>query len=171
MRIKELNIGDKFYCLVQVEKGVYAVVERVAAGFEVNAYGEIIKYVSNGMIFAGDANYCEASFDKCVELVKKNTPGELAICSACGRVFAEGAGGEVKKIGRISICKECLANVLASEQSQEAKEEAKEKTEVEGKKKSKSDKKSSKVSNSTPLNGASEASVEGALGDSGLSGI
>ena len=168
MRIKELNIGDKFYCLVQVEKGVYAVVERVAAGFEVNAYGEIIKYVSNGMIFAEDANYCEASFDKCVELVKKNNPGEFAVCSACGRVFAE---GEVKKIGRISICKECLANVLASEQSQEAKEEAKEKTEVEGKKKSKSDKKSSKVSNSTPLNGASEASVEGALGDSGLSGI
>lgn len=166
MRIKELNIGDKFYCLVQVEKGVYAVVERVAAGFEVNAYGEIIKYVSNGMIFAEDANYCEASFDKCVELVKKNNPGELAVCSACGRVFAEGAEGEVKKIGRISICKECLASTV-----DQPKEETEGKTEVEGKKRSKGDKKSSKVSNSTPLDGASEASVEGALGDSGLSGI
>lgn len=165
MQIKELNIGDKFYCLVQIEKGVYAIVERVAAGFEVNAYGEIIKYVSNGMIFAEDANYCESSFDKCAELVKKNNPGEWAICSACGKVVAK---DEVKNIGRISICKGCLASAV--DQPEEAKEEAKE-AEVEDKKKSKSGKKNSKVSNSTPLDGASEASVEEALGDSGLSGV
>lgn len=103
MNIKDLGLGDKFYCLTQ-SKNEYKIAEHTVAELGIDIYGDHVKFINNNQIESMPAKYCEIDFDKCAIEVEKVNQG-YSVCSACGCVFES---DKVKKLGRIKLCDKCI---------------------------------------------------------------
>jgi hypothetical protein len=103
MNIKDLGLGDSFYCLTQ-EGNEYKVAEHRVAELGVDLYGEHVKFISNGQVESMQAKYCEKDFDKCAAEVEKVNQG-YSVCSACGSVVES---DKAKTIGKIKLCDKCI---------------------------------------------------------------
>lgn len=103
MNIKDLGLGDSFYCLTQ-EGNEYKVAEHRVAELGIDLYGEHVKFVNNGQIESMQAKYCEKDFSKCAAEVEKVNQG-YSVCSACGSVIES---DKTKSIGQIKLCDKCI---------------------------------------------------------------
>lgn len=104
MEIKNLKIGDKFYCLTQTGENEYKVLPHYVGALETNVYGETIKYVENGMILQENAKYCDTDFAKCAASVEASNQG-YAVCAACGKAVES---KDVLTVGNVKICRNCF---------------------------------------------------------------
>lgn len=117
MEIKNLKIGDKFYCLTQTGENEYKVLPHYVGALEANVYGETIKYVENGMILQENAKYCDADFAKCAAAVEASNQG-YAVCAACGKAVES---KDVLTVGNVKICCNCF-EILRDQASAERAE-------------------------------------------------
>lgn len=104
MEIKNLKIGDRFYCLTQTGEDEYKVLPHYVGALEANVYGETIKYVENGMILQENAKYCDTDFAKCAAGVEASNKG-YAVCAACGKVVES---RDILTVGNVKICRNCF---------------------------------------------------------------
>lgn len=112
MEIKNLKIGDKFYCLTQTGENEYKVLPHYVGALEANVYGETIKYVENGMILQENAQYCDTDFAKCAAAVEASNQG-YAVCTACGKAVES---KDILTVGNVKICRDCF-EILRDEAS------------------------------------------------------
>lgn len=112
MEIKNLKIGDKFYCLTQTGENEYKVLPHYVGALEANVYGETIKYAENGMILQENAKYCDTDFAKCAASVEASNQG-YAVCSACGKAVES---KDILTVGNVKICRNCF-EILRDEAS------------------------------------------------------
>lgn len=104
MEIKNLKIGDKFYCLTQTGENEYKVLPHYVGGLEANVYGETIKYAENGVILQENARYCDTDFAKCAAGVEASNQG-YAVCAACGKAVES---KDILTVGNVKICRDCF---------------------------------------------------------------
>lgn len=112
MEIKNLKVGDKFYCLTQTGENEYKVLPHYVGALEANVYGETIKYVENGMILQENAKYCDTDFAKCAADVEASNQG-YAVCAACGKAVES---RDILTVGNVKICRDCF-EILRDEAS------------------------------------------------------
>lgn len=125
MEIKNLKIGDKFYCLTQTGENEYKVLPHYVGALEANVYGETIKYVENGMILQENAKYCDTDFAKCAADVEASNQG-YAVCAACGKAVES---KDVLTVGNVKICRDCF-EILRDEANAERAEPEKTRDDV-----------------------------------------